>query len=81
MNAAIIRVDLRVLEELLHLPPDHHVREVIVEYEDRVRRGVRFLIEGPLLPRVSEGAVAPEVIPIYHPPTAHITRETTEFQW
>ena len=59
-NAATVHISAGIIERLLDLPPNVHVRHVTGSCDPV---GVKVVLEGPDLPEVSDNAEAPVIFP------------------
>lgn len=77
MNRGVVRLDMQLLEGLLHLPDGHHI--VAARQADGFIDAVDLLVEGPSLPDIAPGQVTPRVQLIVTVTEADVTVRERKF--
>lgn len=56
-----VSVSLRLLEEALKFPPNHHIVDVGFDWEDRWGKKIQFIVQGDQMPTITEGEKIPDM--------------------
>ena len=64
VNTGYITCSLRLLEDLLKLPEDHHIVNVWYDFDDWHQKNFRIVIAGPKMPKRGEGEPIKQIFPL-----------------